>query len=314
MKNRREIIFLYDVKDANPNGDPDEGNRPRMDSEGYNVVTDVRLKRTVRDYWIQKYNGAKGKDVLVKRVEKADDKTIMSMGDLIKQALGLEEGYEKKAREVITRITKEVPATFADVRFFGAAITLKGANVSMTGPVQFGIGRSLNKPGIKTYSITTTFAAGDNAQQGTFGETNVVDYSLLAFGGIVSETTAKDTGLSDEDLPLLWDGLWLGTKNLNTRSKFNHSPRLLMSVVSKESEFQVGGLYRLLSIEEGEPKDVQDVAVVTDELLDRLVEFKDSIDRIELKEDSMLTYSYKGERKDSLAGILTDEGFKVESL
>ncbi len=314
MKNRREIIFLYDVKDANPNGDPDEGNRPRMDSEGYNVVTDVRLKRTVRDYWIQKYNGAKGKDVLVKRVEKADDKTIMSMGDLIKQALGLEEGYEKKAREVITRITKEVPATFADVRFFGAAITLKGANVSMTGPVQFGIGRSLNKPGIKTYSITTTFAAGDNAQQGTFGETNVVDYSLLAFGGIVSETTAKDTGLSDEDLPLLWDGLWLGTKNLNTRSKFNHSPRLLMSVVSKESEFQVGGLYRLLTIEEGEPKDVQDVAVVADEFLDRLLEFKDSIDRIELKEDSMLTYSYKGERKDSLAGILADEGFKVESL
>ncbi len=314
MKNRREIIFLYDVKDANPNGDPDEGNRPRMDSEGYNVVTDVRLKRTVRDYWIQKYNGAKGKDVLVKRVEKADDKTIMSMGDLIKQALGLEEGYEKKAREVITRITKEVPATFADVRFFGAAITLKGANVSMTGPVQFGIGRSLNKPGIKTYSITTTFASSDNKQQGAFGETNVVDYSLLAFGGIVSETTAKDTGLSDEDLPLLWDGLWLGTKNLNTRSKFNHSPRLLMSVVSKESEFQVGGLYRLLTIEEGEPKDVQDVAVVADEFLDRLLEFKDSIDRIELKEDSMLTYSYKGERKDSLAGILADEGFKVESL
>ncbi len=314
MKNRREIIFLYDVKDANPNGDPDEGNRPRMDSEGYNVVTDVRLKRTVRDYWIQKYNGAKGKDVLVKRVEKADDKTIMSMGDLIKQALGLEEGYEKKAREVITRITKEVPATFADVRFFGAAITLKGANVSMTGPVQFGIGRSLNKPSIKTYSITTTFASSDNKQQGAFGETNVVDYSLLAFGGIVSETTAKDTGLSDEDLPLLWDGLWLGTKNLNTRSKFNHSPRLLMSVVSKESEFQVGGLYRLLTIEEGEPKDVQDVAVVADEFLDRLLEFKDSIDRIELKEDSMLTYSYKGERKDSLAGILADEGFKVESL
>lgn len=302
------------MKDANPNGDPDEGNRPRMDSDGYNVVTDVRLKRTIRDYWISTYQGETGKDVLVRRVEKSEDSGIMSMGDLIKQALKLEEGYEKNARKVISRITSDVPKTFADVRFFGAAITLKKANVSMVGPVQFGIGRSLNKPTIKTYSITTTFAAGDDKQQGTFGETNVVDYSLISFGGIISESAARDTGLSDNDLPLLWDGLWLGTKNLNTRSKFNHSPRLLLSVVSKESEFQIGGLYRLLSMSADEPKDVSDASVEVDRLVERLLEFKDSIERIEIKEDTMLSFMYNGERSQSLSAILSDAGFNIEEI
>ncbi|MDH5646223.1 MAG: type I-B CRISPR-associated protein Cas7/Csh2, partial [Candidatus Heimdallarchaeota archaeon] len=250
LKNRREIVFLYDVKDANPNGDPDDSNRPRTDKDNYNIVTDVRLKRTIRDYWLSRYGEQQGKGILVKKFEN-EGGNLSSMADLITRALNLPESINKEqSGEIKSRIRSEVPANFIDVRFFGAAITLKGANVSITGPTQFGIGRSLNKPRITTHTITTTFSSGEDKQAGTFGETHVVEYSIIAFPGIVSETSAKDTHLSDDDLNSLWEGLWYGTKELNTRSKFNHNPRLLLSVVSKPNEFQIGGLSRLLSIDD----------------------------------------------------------------
>ena len=317
MNNRREIIFIYDVKDANPNGDPDDGNRPRMDSEGYNIVTDVRLKRTIRDYWLANKDVVGGKDVLVKRVEQTSGE-LKSMGELIKTALGIGDVSKSSAGETVERIRKEVPETFIDVKFFGAAITLKGANVSLTGPVQFGIGRSLNKPTIRSLTITTTFAAGEGRTAGTFGETVGVDYSLICFPGVVAENTAKIMGLSDEDLPALWKGLWYGTKNLNTRSKFNHSPRLLAVIVSKEKEFQIGGLNRLLKAhsyrEDGKILSEQDVWIKVDDLLARLEQFKDSILKIELLEDPIIKYSEDGQSFRSLEEILKEHGFIIEKL
>jgi len=318
LKQRHEIIFLYDVTDANPNGDPDDANRPRMDHRGYNIVTDVRLKRTIRDYWIDKY-GSDGKKVLIRRVEKVEDGTVKSMGNLITDALDLPEKISKgDSAKVVKRIRKEIPNKFIDVRFFGAAVTLKNANVSITGPAQFGIGRSLNRPRLESHTITTTFASGDDKKTGTFGQTHTVDYSLIGFGGIISETTAETTGLEEEDLQLLWDGLWDGTKNLNTRSKFNHLPRLLVSVVSKDGEFQIGGLYRKMDIIT-ENKDERinsedDVIIDLTEFLKALTEYQSSIDRILVKEDYSLQYSLDDKKIESLKITLENAKFTVQVI
>ena len=308
LKQRREIIFLYDVKDANPNGDPDNGNQPRMDPDGYNVVTDVRLKRTIRDYWIKN-----GKNVLVRRVEDEATSKLKTMKELITTGLNINESDKNRSD-----IRKKAPETFVDVKFFGAAITLPGANVSITGPVQFGIGRSLNKPNIVNYTITTTFAATENKGQGSFGETQGIDYSLIAFPGIISETTAKETGLSEEELSNLWDGLWYGTKNLNTRSKFNHNPRLLLVVVSKEEQFQIGGLNRKLNLKklDSDQNILSESSIHIDvtKLINRILEFKDSISHIELKEDSSLKFVYNDGDPSSLANILQSKDITVSEL
>jgi CRISPR-associated protein Csh2 len=313
LKNRREIIFLYDVKDANPNGDPDESNRPRMDHEGHNIVTDVRLKRTIRDHWISKYDGLEGKEVLVKRSENVNDGTVRSMGDLIKLALNIKDDSKIER----SRIREEIPKTFIDTRFFGGAITLTGANVSITGPVQFGIGRSLNQPTVVQHTITTTFSSGEGKGTGTFGETHMVDYSLIAFPGIVAETTAKETKLMESDLPNLWDGLWNGTKNLNTRSKFNHNPRLLLVVISKEAEFQIGGLSRLLKVkvlnDKQKATSEKDVVLVLDDLVKRLKEFTSNISQIEVAEDKLLQAELNGS-SGSVIELLKSTGIEVKTL
>lgn len=313
IENRYEIVFLYDVKDANPNGDPDDDNNPRLDGEGVNIVTDVRLKRTIRDYWLDKYQDADGKKILVQRVENVADGTISNMSALILKALDIKEGEENKGGKVRQKIRKIIPEKYIDVRFFGAAITLKGANTSITGPVQFGIGRSLNKPEIKSYTITTTFASTEGKGQGTFGETNGVDYSLIGFEGVISEYRAKHTGLTEKDISLLQDGLWDGTKNLNTRSKFNHSPRLMVFVKYKKENFQIGGLKRLLEITNVDAKSESDVILVLDRFVDRLVEFKDCIEEIHLKEDSLLNCNYK-DKETTLKEKLTELKFKVVSI
>ena len=153
IEQRREIVFVYDVTDANPNGDPDDGNRPRMDENGYNIVTDVRLKRTIRDYWDRTLSGKSGFDILVKKRIDPDTAFRKTKGDLVVDALGIDTkklGKSKADREYTTKVLKsiitDIPAKFIDPRCFGAAVTLEHATYSHVGPVQFAIGRSLNKP------------------------------------------------------------------------------------------------------------------------------------------------------------------------
>ncbi len=286
MNKRREIVFIYDVRDSNPNGDPDDQNRPRMDEDDYNVVTDLRLKRTIRDYWLTKES--EGNQVLVRRKVVEKDGTVMSMKQLIKDALAIDK-VEGDTRE---KIRKGLPEKFVDVRAFGVVGTVEGANVALTGPVQFSIGRSMNKPTIKSYSISSTIASEEGKGQGSLGEFHTIDYSLIKFHGIACEYNAKETNFTEDDLKYVYEGMWNGTKRLNTRSKVNHVPRLLLAVVSKEREFQIGDIDKGLILENEEGIKTPDQAIVNiSGLLQRLNQFKNSIDSIELKEDGTLTFT-----------------------
>ncbi len=307
---RRELLFLYDVTDSNPNGDPDNENLPRMDLEGYNIVTDVRLKRTIRDYWLKTKQDKPNMQVLVQR--KIEDKkgSILSMENLVYDAL--KETMKTDKTKLLLKIINDLPKIFIDIRCFGAALTVKGASHSFTGPMQFAIGKSLNKPTISTHTITTTFASGEDKGAGTFGAFHIVDYSLLIFHGLLCEQNAKATKMTESDLVNLYEGLWYGTKLLNTRSKFNHIPRLLLSVVSKEKEFQIGGLDKLVSLaDENAITQITKAKIELKDLIKRLEEYKDNIEKIELLIGDDLQLQNGNTKIDDLEKYLKEKGFTV---
>lgn len=276
IKNRHEIIFLYDVKDANPNGDPFE-NRPRIDQEtGINYVTDVRLKRTIRDYILHYKKADSGWGVLI-REERKEDGSLKTKEELIRG-------------ESQSTLLKE----YVDLRLFGYTLAIRDSNVprELIGPVQFGLGRSLNRPVVEIIAGTTVSPSDVGKEQGTKTERTVVFYSLICFHGVVNENGAQQTGLSEDDLGLMLEAIWNGTKNLLTESKIGHQPRLLLDIIYKESEFHLGDLHRLISASflksENEVRDIEDIELNMQRLVDVINSNNDRIEAINYKADKRL--------------------------
>jgi len=255
VKNRSEILFLYDVSDTNPNGDPDE-NRPRIDEyTGINEVTDVRLKRTIRDHLLSRIEEAsssylRGQDIFVRNREwkgKVKGKDVEGICDAKETA--------KKFGKTKDELHKNILEKCIDVRLFGATIPLegvgggKGDSLTFTGPVQFNIGRSLHRVVEKHIKGTGGFASQAGLQQKTFRDDYVLPYSLICFYGIINENAAKKTQLRDTDVKLLLDGIWNGTKNIITRSKTGQVPRLLIKINYKEKNYHIGGLRGSIKLE-----------------------------------------------------------------
>jgi len=226
LKNRTELLFLYEIENANPNGDPLNENRPRFDTEDDTViVSDVRLKRTIRDYWYEYkgYNGKEGKDIFVRETEYQDgDKTYISDGK--RRATAFQENKDT------------VLKTCIDIRVFGGVLPLPKDSITLTGPTQFQMGRSLHKTEIITEQGTGAFASGDKKGQATFRTEYKVPYSLIGFNGIINEKAANYSTMSEADKELLLDGIWQGTKNLISRSKFGQNPVLLLAINYKEDK------------------------------------------------------------------------------
>jgi len=297
--NRSELLFLYDLSDANPNGDPLDENKPRLDEETEtNIVTDVRLKRTIRDYINQKYDD----DIFVK--EKASDK-----GEGIQDAKArandyLPEGKYESIDEAKKALNDEILKSCIDVRLFGATIPLdvkiKSKNVSgssiFTGPVQFRMGRSLHKVDLKHIKGTGAFASTDGKTQKTFREEYILPYSLIAFYGVINEVAADDTKLTGEDVTKLLDAMWNGTKNLITRSKFGQTPRLLLQIEYSEDYFFIGDLNNKLSIQhelnsDKEIRRITDLKVDATNLMDTIEKYKDKISKVYYKIDDNLSFT-----------------------
>lgn len=195
IKNRSEILFLYDVKDANPNGDPVDENKPRIDEgTGVNIVTDVRLKKTIRDY-LYDY---KGQEIFIREIRKED-------------------GTLKTKEERLSDFPdSSIIEKCIDIRLFGSTTAVEDKTITITGPVQFKYGRSLHKVDLTYVRGTTVMPSGAGKQQGTFTERYILPYSLIVFYGIVNENAAKTQNipLTNEDIDLMLEGMWNGTKNL----------------------------------------------------------------------------------------------------
>jgi len=225
---RSEILFLYDVFRCNPNGDPFE-NRPRQDLvTGRIEVTDVRLKRTVRDY-ISSYKHDPAKDDgLEIFVRVAEEKTLTA-----------ERRYEQifgalpKASDVAQAKDRLVKKCI-DVRLFGALVPIgkreseEGGGIQITGAVQFNPGTSLHAVDVHQIDGTGGFASKEGARQKTFRREFIVPYALIGFYGVINENLARHSGLTDDDVFVLMEALWYGTLALHSRSKAFHHPRLLL--------------------------------------------------------------------------------------
>jgi len=238
---RTEILFLYDVQNANPNGDPSDENKPRIDEEtGHNIVTDVRLKRTVRDYLFnyEGYSQDGVRDIFVRQ----------TYVDANPQS-GLNDG-KNRAKHYKDNLNLILDACI-DVRLFGGVIPLDKASITFTGPVQFKMGRSLHRVEPQYIKGTGAFAAKAGAKQQTFREEYVLPYSLIAFYGIINENAAQHTKLTTADIDMLKTALWNGTKQLITRSKMEHNPRLLLMLEHKNPNFFIGELDKHIKLVSG---------------------------------------------------------------
>jgi CRISPR-associated protein Csh2 len=252
IQSRTEILFVYDISDGNPNGDPNDENRPRMDVDaGRAKVSDVRLKRTIRDY----LHDYEGEEIFCREIEKSDG-TIQEgkdrAEDFFKSAKGAQNVLEKREH-----ISRAVLCSCIDVRLFGATIPVaatkkneKDSSVTLTGPVQFAMGTSLHRVEPRFIKGTGAFASGQGAQQKTFREEYVLPYAAIAFYGIVNQQAAKTTGLTAQDAEKLFEAIWYGTKSLITRSKIGQRPLFLLLVEYKpeNANSYIGRLDRLLQV------------------------------------------------------------------
>jgi len=338
VKNRSEILFLYDVKDANPNGDPVDENKPRIDEEtGVNIVTDVRLKRTVRDYFLslidKKDERFKEQDIFVKEVRDQEG-FLYDAKTRANEFLSKKDGKFHEMRDLIK---KDICKKCIDIRLFGGVIPLdlkvsgksknekteekeKSGSITFTGPVQFKFGRSLNKVDgpvfIKgTGAFADKYDEKNKKLQFTFREEYILPYSLVVFYGIVNENAAKETDLKTSDVDLLLEGIWKGTKNLISRSKFGQMPRLLIQIIYKENQnFHIGELDKLVSIKSEKPdeaiRDISEVKIDISELIKTLTNHKDKIEKIRFKCDDRAKFINDGQDVNintAFSGISTEE-------
>lgn len=209
FEQRREFLFVYSVKDANPNGDPLNANHPRFDDDsGQILVSDVRVKRTVRDQWL-----IEGRDVFVD----GETKTLKSRVAELKEKLGVTTGKEALSRCI-------------DTRLFGVTFALGSESFAWTGPVQFKWGRSLHRAAVETIQGTAAFATKEGSEQRSFRSEYIVPFVLISDYAIANQHASRTTEANDEDLDSLFEALWKGTANLITRSKVGHMPRFLLEV------------------------------------------------------------------------------------
>ena len=209
IENRYEFVLLFDVKDGNPNGDPDAGNLPRTDPEtGEGLITDVSLKRKIRNFVQISKGEEKRFDIFIK------EKSILN--NVIERAYteqNLELVKKKGKAEDREQARQWVCDNFFDVRTFGAVLST-GANAGQVrGPVQLKFARSIDPIVSLEHSITRMAVATEKeaeAQSGdnrTMGRKHTVPYGLYRTHGYISAHFANDTGFSEEDLVLLWQAL-----------------------------------------------------------------------------------------------------------
>ena len=207
LKNRIDFMYFFDVKDGNPNGDPDAGNLPRIDAEtGMGLVTDVCLKRKVRNY-VQAAKGcAEGFDIFVK--EKAVLNNLIDASyDTPTVKEKKDEGDKKEAARCV------MCQKYYDVRTFGAVMSTGKNAGQVRGPIQFTFARSVDPITSTEHSITRMAVATEKEaekQDGgnrTMGRKATIPYGLYVCHGFISANLAQQTGFSEEDLELFWNAL-----------------------------------------------------------------------------------------------------------
>ncbi len=250
IKNRYEFVILFDVENGNPNGDPDAGNMPRFDPEtGYGLVTDVCLKRKIRNYVEMAREGEAGYDIYIK-----DSVPLNTSDQRAYEYLGIKDAkaVKKKDPDIDKKICDFMCQNFFDIRTFGAVMTtfVKAAlNCGQVrGPVQIGFARSIDP--IIPQEVTITRVAitteKDAEKKGTeMGRKHIVPYGLYRAEGYISANLARRvTGFSEDDLSLLWEAIINMFEHDHSAARGKMSVRELI-VFKHDSELGNAPAYKL---------------------------------------------------------------------
>lgn len=279
---KSEILFLYETSYNIPNGDPFTGEQ-RYDEETKKIlVSDVRIKRYVRTYfeeiknlpiYVSENTGAgktDSKGVLKWIAENRNPNKLLDVADLLKEQI--------------------------DVRLFGGISTLgdeaknikvdnkpmTNGHTQFTGPVQFALlNPSLNEVNLRMHQNTTHFTSKADNTQGSIGTTTLVPYSLIQIHGWVNPKVAEKTNMSNEDLNLMFEGLWYGTSgegSSHSRSKVGQNSVLLLEIVYAENNQKVYGIDRLIKMIPKDDKKGEELRSMDDYELDfsQLIEIVNS--------------------------------------
>ncbi len=262
IKNRYEFVILFDVENGNPNGDPDAGNMPRVDPEsGYGLVTDVCLKRKIRNYVETVKEDTAGYRIYIKDnvpLNRSDREACDYVGvdaDKLKEAKKKDERLDEKLRDFMCQ-------NFYDIRTFGAVMTtfVKGAlNCGqIRGPVQLGFSRSIDPvlPQEVTITRTAITTEADAERKGTeMGRKYIIPYALYRCEGYVSANLArKTTGFSEDDLALLWEAILNMFENDHAAARGKMAVRELI-IFRHDSELGCAPAHKLFELVCAEKKD-----------------------------------------------------------
>jgi CRISPR-associated protein Csh2 len=303
IQNRSEIAFVIDAKDTNPNGDPlTADNEPRIDPvTGQCVVTDVRLKRYLRDQLVE--------DGHVVLIAKPNDDVLTrgEMYDAVEEEMGVST-QNADPQELLEAFVE----TAADVRYFGATISLdtelaEDLPDQFEGPVQFNHGRSYHEVARNTESkqLATVIANEDDSEedgkkdQGTFATDNRISYGVIGFGGRINDNAAADTRLTEADVERLDTLCWRALKNQTvTRSKAGQQPRLYIRVEYERDGFEIGRLNDRIGVASDLPEDeirgTDDFHLDVSELVTVLANNEARVDTVHVTADSAVGFALPG--------------------
>lgn len=208
LTNRYDFVILFDVENGNPNGDPDAGNAPRVDAEsGYGYITDVCLKRKIRNYVELAKEGVPGYNILIK-----PDRSLNAKFTEAYEAEGLKTKNKGKNPDDVKKAKDYMCRTYFDVRAFGAVMSTGDDPCGIVrGPVQINFARSISPVNIQDVTITRQARTTDDRKETgdtEMGRKSVIPYALYRAEGYISAALAnKSTGLSEEDIELLWTAI-----------------------------------------------------------------------------------------------------------
>jgi len=270
---KSEILFLYETKYNIPNGDPFTGEQ-RYDEETKKIlVSDVRIKRYIRDYLNEKEL-----DIYV-----INDKTFAEGGESGSAARikSLQNKFKNEINDLQEKFKQQKkqfsPALFVmtkciDVRLFGGIATGKGDAVNLTGPVQFALlNSSFNEVNLRIHQNTSVFTSSTENKQGAIATTTVVPYSLIQIHGWLNPKVAEKTGMTEEDLKLMYEGLWYGTSgegSSHSRSKVGQNSVLLLEIDYPQNNQKIYEVDQLIKLIPKEDKKEEQLRSMDDYLLD----------------------------------------------
>ena len=277
LEEKSEIIFLYESKYSIPNGDPFTGEQ-RYDEETKKVlVSDVRIKRFIRDYMYDI-----GKTIYVINDKDQTDECTSGSGSAAR-VIFLRKKFEEELKEAEKMAKENKDKSFSsnlfllkkciDVRLFGGISTEKKGNVNLTGPVQFALlNPSLNSVDLRIHQNTSVFSSDVSKSAGAIGTTSLVPYSLNQIHGWINPFTAKLSGLQDNEVNEMFKALWDSINNANTRSKSNQSSLILLQLVYNKKTDKVYGTDKLISYtsekRDEQLRDISDIKFNFDKLSD----------------------------------------------